>query len=145
MTLISEKTGAKPVQWKKLLLSTIISGVTMWFVAGLWHTILAVNFFKNETNAAHEGIGIIAIAYVILAFFMTYLYQMSYQKKTITGGLVFGGIIGLLWVFPHELAMVGAHGGSISYVIKNAIWHTVEQGIGGVVIALTFTLPKNRE
>ncbi len=47
-------------------------------------------------------------------------------------------VIGLLWVFPHGLAMAGAHGDSISYVFKNAAWHVVEQGVGGIVIGLVY-------
>jgi hypothetical protein len=53
-------------------------------------------------------------------------------------GLRFGVLIGLLWVFPHELAMAGAHGDSISYVLKNAAWHVVAQGVGGIFIGLLY-------
>ena len=62
MNLLTETTSIKPLQWKKLFLSTLLSGVTMWIVAGLWHTIIAIHYYKNETDAEHEGIGIIAIA-----------------------------------------------------------------------------------
>ena len=35
--------------------------------------------------------------------------------------------------------MTGAHGGkSIVYVFKNAVWHMVEQGIGGIFIGLIY-------
>ena len=53
-------------------------------------------------------------------------------------GLVFGALIGILWVFPHELAMVGAHGEPLAYVFKNAAWHAVEQGLGGIVVGLSY-------
>lgn len=145
MNLLSETTSTKPLQWKKMILSTLLSGVTMWVVAGLWHTIIAIHYYKNETDADHEGIGIIAIAYIILAFFMSYLYQTSCKKKTIWEGLFFGGLIGVLWVFPHELAMAGAHSEPIPYVFKNAIWHLFEQSIGGFVVSLVYIFPKKKE
>lgn len=44
--------------------------------------------------------------------------------------------MGITWVFPHELAMAGAHAGtSIPYVFQNSAWHLVEQGLGGLVIS----------
>jgi len=51
-----------------------------------------------------------------------------FTEKPVIEGLKFGALIGLLWVFPHDLAMAGAHGDSLSYVFKNAILHIVEQG-----------------
>ena len=142
MTLESKTTSYNQRNWKKLLLSTLAAGIAMWVLAGFWHTILAVHFYKNETNAEHEGIGVIFLAYLVLGFIMSYLYMNGYKKKdTLIEGFVFGGIIGVLWVFPHELAMAGAHGESISYIIKNAIWHIPEQGFGGIIISLIYKYP----
>ena len=132
----------KQGQWKKLLLSTVAGGIAMWLLAGLWHLILALHFYRNETGAEHEGLGVIVLAYLILGFLMAYLYQRGFKKKcSVIEGFIFGGIIGVLWVFPHELVMAGAHGGSVAYVIKNAIWHIIEQGLGGIVISLIYKYP----
>ena len=123
---------------KKFILSTLASGITMWIVAGIWHNVIMANFY-NKQHAEHEDIALLIIAYLILAMFMSYLYPLFNKlENRALNGLLFGGIIGLLWVFPHELAMAGAHGTSILYVIKNATWHIVEQGIGGIVIAFIF-------
>ena len=123
---------------KKFMLSTLACGITMWVVAGIWHNVIMANFY-NKQHAEHEDIALLIIAYLILAMFMSYLYPLFNKlENRALNGLLFGGIIGLLWVFPHELAMAGAHGTSILYVIKNATWHIVEQGIGGIVIAFIF-------
>ena len=124
---------------KALVLATIAGGVSMWALAGVWHKILAVAFYTSETEAKHEGLGIIFLAYMVLGLIMAYLYPLV-ERGGITAveGLRFGIIIGLLWVFPHGLAMAGAHDESISYVFKNAAWHMVEQGAGGIVIAYVF-------
>lgn len=111
----------------------------MWILAGLWHEIMMANFYSNENHAKHEGIGIIFLAYLVLALFMAYIYPLGYKGGSpVIEGLRFGILIGLLWVFPHELAMADAHGDSITYVIKNGVWHMVEQGVGGIVIGLVY-------
>jgi hypothetical protein len=123
---------------KKFALAILFGGIGMSVVAGLWHNLIMPNLY-TDIDATHEGIGLLFVAYFILAGFMAYLYPLIYDgKKPVADGLRFGVIIGLLWVFPHGLAMAGAHGTSISYEIKNSAWHMVEQGIGGIIIALTY-------
>jgi len=121
---------------KKFMLATIAGGFTMWVIAGIWHNVIMVNFY-NKQHAEHEDIALLIIAYLILAMFMSYLYPLFHKvENRVLNGLLFGSIIGLLWVFPHDLAMAGAHNTSLFYAIKNGAWHMVEQGIGGIVIAL---------
>ncbi len=120
----------------KYFLTTLLSGLSMWIAAGLWHNLLLPAIDKN-VEAHHEGIGILLIAYFILAFLMVYLFEITQKKHHhIYEGLRIGIFIGILWVFPHGLAMAGAHNTSIFYEIKNTIWHIIEQGIGGIVIAV---------
>jgi len=111
----------------------------MWLIAGFYHEFLMAAFYGEEVHASHNGTGIILLGYFILGAIMTYLFPFIYKgEKPAYQGLKFGVVIGLLWVFPHELVMVGAHGESISYVLKNAAWHMVEQGVGGIVIASVY-------
>lgn len=123
----------------KSIVAAIATGFGMWIVAGLWHNLIMPTLY-TDTHATHEGIGIMLIAYLVLAFFMVYLYtQIHYDKNPIKEGFKLGMVIGILWVFPHELVMAGAHEGkSISYVFKNALWHMIEQGIGGMIMGLIF-------
>ncbi|TKJ40490.1 hypothetical protein CEE37_09255 [candidate division LCP-89 bacterium B3_LCP] len=122
---------------RKLILATLAGGFGMWIVAGLWHNLIMPTLYK-DTHASHEGIGIMLVAYIVLAAIMAYIYPLGYKGgKPVLEGLRFGIIIGILWVFPHELAMAGAHEGkSIIYVFRNAGWHIIEQGIGGIIIGL---------
>ena len=119
----------------KILTSTIVGGLSMWILAGLWHNLILPTVNKN-IHAHHEGIGILLIAYFILAFFMTYVYTLINKKnKPVLEGLKIGILIGIIWVFPHGLAMAGTHDTSILYEIKNTIWHIFEQGVGGIIMA----------
>jgi len=123
---------------KKIITSTLASGFGMWVVAGLWHNLVLPNI-NPKIHAEHDGIFIGLIAYILLALVMSYLYPFYAQKKKgVTVGLIFGAIIGFLWVFPHGLAIAGTHHTSIMYEIKNGVYHLVEQGIGGIIIALIY-------
>ena len=124
---------------KKLIQSTLTGGVGMWVLSGLWHNLILANFYMSETEATHEGIGILLVAYLVLSLIMAYIYPLGYKGgRPVIEGLRFGIVIGLLWVFPHDLAMAGAHGESISYVFKNAAWHLFEQGFGGIIVGLVY-------
>jgi hypothetical protein len=124
---------------KKMVQATLAAGFGMWILSGIWHNLILANFYRSETEATHEGIWILLIAYMVLSLIMAYLYPIGYKGgRPIIEGLRFGMVIGLLWVFPHELAMAGAHGDSITYVFKNAAWHVVEQGFGGIIVGLIY-------
>ncbi|MDX2470337.1 MAG: hypothetical protein QNL04_07155 [SAR324 cluster bacterium] len=121
---------------KSFLSATLTSAIAMWLLAGLWHGVIQPQFYEVAAKTEHEGTGIIALAYLILGLLMAYLYpRFTYSGGFVKKGLIFGGLIGVLWVFPHGLAMAGAHGEPLVYVFKNSLWHLVEQAFGGLVIA----------
>ena len=123
----------------KNIFNTIVAvfsgGTAMWILAGLWHN-LVLPFFNKNIEPHHDGIFVMLAAYYILAALMTYLYAQIPEKGIWSGGLKTGAIVGILWVFPHGLAMAGIHQTSIMYEIYNTFWHVVEQGAGGIVIAI---------
>lgn len=114
------------------------AGFGMWVIAGIWHNLVVPTFYADAGRAEHKGIWVLLISYVILATLMTYLYQRggAPARSRVLNGFAFGGLIGFLWVFPHELALAAAHGDSYAYVFRNGAWHVIEQGLGGIVIAL---------
>jgi hypothetical protein len=120
---------------KSMIIATLAGGLGMWVTAGLWHNLI-LPLLNNNIEAHHEGFGLMLIAYFILAILITYIYSLTYKGgKPIIEGIKIGVIIGILWVFPHGLTMAAAHDTSIVYEIKNALWHMIEQGIGGIIIA----------
>jgi hypothetical protein len=120
----------------KLLLSTFVGGLVMWIIAGLWHNLILPSFDSNA-QAHHDGLGIMLVSYFILAFLMACIYALSYKGGSpVIEGLKIGIVIGVLWVFPHGLAMAGAHDTSVIYEVKNTLYHIIEQGIGGIIIAI---------
>ncbi|MBI5353020.1 MAG: hypothetical protein HZB50_10310 [Chloroflexi bacterium] len=120
----------------RLLLSTLVGGFAMWVEGGLWHNLI-LPIFNSNVQAHHDGLVIVLISYFVLAFLMTYIFLFSYQtgESVVIQGLKMGVVIGVLWVFPHGLAMAGTHNTSIVYEIQNTLYHMIEQGIGGIVVA----------
>ncbi len=132
------KSQTIKINWKKLLLATLICGFGMWILAGLWHN-LVLPIFNNNIEPHHDGIGIMLISYFILSFFMSYLFiQLPESNNWRIKGFKLGIIVGILWVFPHGLTMAGAHDTSIIYEVKNMFWHMIEQGFGGIIIGFVY-------
>jgi hypothetical protein len=121
----------------RLLLSTLVGGFAMWVVGGLWHNLL-LPIFNSNVQAHHDGLVIVLISYFVLAFLMAYIFSLTYQegRSVVIEGLKMGVFIGIVWVFPHGLAMAGTHDTSIIYEFQNTLYHIVEQGIGGIIVAL---------
>ena len=127
----------------RLFAAAIVSGLGMWIVAGLYHNLL-LPLVDPDVQAHHEGFDIMLYAYLILGSLMVYLHRTTYQSANrLVGGVVMGMFVGVLWTFPHGLAMAGIHGASIPKEIMNSLWHLFEQGVGGLLVALVIGLKLN--
>lgn len=116
------------------LITVFTTALVMWLVAGLWHNLIMPRLYADR-HANHEGLGLLAAAYLVLAALMLCLYPTNPRRRHHVGqGFVYGAVIGVLWVFPHGLAMAGAHGESLGYLLRNSLWHVLEQGLGGAVL-----------
>jgi uncharacterized membrane-anchored protein len=132
-------------EWKIYLFSTLLTGLGMWITGGLYHNLIlpAIN---DAIHPHHKGLGITLIAYFILALLMTYIYSISNPKvDTVLKGVKLGVIIGILWVLPHGLAMAATHDTSMVYEFKNTLYHSIEQGIGGLIIFYVFNYLKRKK
>jgi len=63
---------------RKLIIATLAGSISMWLLAGLWHEIIMEQFYKTETDATHQGTGIIFLAYVILGLLMAYIFPFGF-------------------------------------------------------------------
>ena len=127
----------------KYLLRSIPSlgcSISMWILAGLWHSLIVPGFYQEAHGADHSGVGIIILAYIFLGLMMYIMYGIWRNSNQfpkdhpLWGNLAFGMLVGVLWTFPNELVRAGAHNSSILYVFLNTAWHLIEQGVGGVVL-----------
>ena len=127
---------------KKLIIAFVAGFAVMFLLAGLWHNVLMVNFYKSYnpgTQGDHKMVPIL-LGYIILALLMAYIYPKGYAGGSPwKEGLKFGIMIGLLWILPYTLVLLGNSSATFSWrMIINTIWHLVEQGGGGVAIALIY-------
>jgi hypothetical protein len=120
---------------KKLALSTIVGSVVMLVLGGLWHGVIMAKMFSPM-----PVLQLVAVAYVILALLMSYAYPIGYKGgSAVKEGLRFGAFFGLVWILPLQLIFYASGQLTINFVITEALWHVVEQGVGGIAIALTYS------
>ena len=128
---------------KKLLMAGLASAVVMFLLGGGWHMALMGDFYTNHsTSVAKDPANIIYIVagYFVLGFIMSYIYPQGYKGGTPwMEGLKFGLIIGIIWVLPHGLILYAVIESSDRTLMGvDTAWHLVEQGIGGIVIAMIY-------
>jgi hypothetical protein len=122
----------------KLSVSSVLTGFVMWVVGGLYHNLI-MPAIDDHLHPHHEGLGVVLIAYIILGLLMSYFYKNHADNKdSLFKGLKIGLIIGILWVFPHGLTMAATHETSYLYQFSNTFYHMIEQGVGGMIIFITY-------
>lgn len=78
------------------------------------------------------------LAYLLLAGFMTFLFSQSFtERPSVAEGFQFGGLFGVIATLPLYLILYAIWDFSLKAAFVDTAWHLVEQGIGGVVLALT--------
>jgi len=131
---------------KKLIIATLAGFFTLFILGYVWHILLMSDFYANHQgrigNVDREEplILYIALGTFVLAFLMSYMYPKGMEGSNhIMDGLKFGAIIGLLWVLPHNIVLYGATTVlSKTAILGDGLWHIVEEGLGGLVIALVY-------
>lgn len=128
---------------KKCLTAWIVGFLAMFILSGVWYMLIMEDFYKTNCYIPARGTPLmlyIALGYLVLALLMAYLYPIGYKEGSpAREGLRFGVLIGILWVLPNSLVLYGAtNSGTRALILVDTIWHIVEQGVGGVVIATIY-------
>ena len=130
---------------KKLLLSTIGAGVVMLGLSVLWHVVLMSDLYVSDISRPEPIMYLIVGSYFGLALVMSYMYPKGIEgTNKIANGFKFGALIGIIWIVPFSVIMYAVTvGSSLKVIAIDGIWHIVEEGIGGVVIAMIYGLPSS--
>ena len=127
---------------KKFSLATVGGFFAMFIPGGLWHMLIMKDFYDKyagDSALAEPNILFIILGVLILSALMAYMYPQGYKGGSpLKEGLRFGVVIGLLWILPINVIMIGVMGTSITLVVVDALWHMVGQGIGGIVIGYIY-------
>ena len=128
---------------KKCIIATIAGFVVMFLLAGLWHMLIMGNFYDSHSYfPARETptMEYIGLGYLILALLMAYIYPKGYSGGSpVKEGAIFGGFMGLLWILPFSIVLHGVFiSGTKTLILVDAIWHIIEEGIGGILIGVIY-------
>jgi len=130
------------MNFKKMMFALVAGFVAMFLLSGLWHMLIMGDFYQanGPSNAfAEPKMQFIIVGYFILAILMAYIYPLGYKSGSpVIEGLKFGLLMGLLWILPESVVLFGVMESSGTLLVVDAIWHLVEQGIGGIVIGLVY-------
>jgi hypothetical protein len=128
-------------------MAAIGSMVVMFLLSYVWHGLLMQSFYMGDTGAvgatwhrAEPMVLYIALAYIVLASIMAYLYPKGVEgDNKLMNGIRFGAFIGVLWILPLQLVFHGIFNGfELKVIAVDTAWHVVEQGIGGIIIAYIY-------
>ncbi len=127
---------------KKFSMAVVGGFFAMFIPGGLWHMLIMHNFYEKyggDSGLAEPNMLFIILGVLILAALMAYIYPLGYKGGSpLKEGLRFGVVIGLLWILPYNVIMIGVMGTAKTLVVVDALWHIFEQGIGGIVIGYVY-------
>lgn len=126
-------------EWR-ILLSAVAGFLVMSALSWLWHDPLMGDYYTSILGPATRQRPVtvaFASGYVILSALMGWVYPRYYRGGMHwMEGAKFGALMGILWVVPFQLVLFGAAQQSFAPIVIDGAWHVVEQGLGGVAIAL---------
>jgi hypothetical protein len=123
---------------QKMLLAIIVGFIIMFVLTGLFHLVIMKEYFISKVGPLND-VQYAMISYGILAILMSYMYPKGYQGGSpVKEGLVFGILMGLTCRVPWEVLELGYGRGDWSFVMTEALWHSVEEGVAGIAIAMVY-------
>ena len=130
---------------KKFVLAWMTAFVVALLVAFGWHLFLLADFYRAQAQAVareEPNYVFVFVGLLILYFLMALVYPIGYKGGSpVKEGFRFGAMIGLIWVLPISVVDHGLHNLPLTLVIVDSAWHVVQEGIGGIVIALVYGKP----
>ena len=127
---------------KKFVLAALAGFAVMFGLSTLWHKVIMVNFYGKHYKSIVENVDIIYVlcGYLVLAYLMSLIYPIGYKGGSpLKEGSRFGVIMGLVMLMPMTIiVLLGT--GIVSHMgaLVDVLWHLIEEGVGGTVIALVY-------
>ena len=127
---------------KKMLYAWVAGAAGMLILGILWHTVIMGGFYDTHLAAVARDVPkmpFVILGYLVLALLMAYMFPLGYKGgSAVSEGLRFGILIGLLWTLPLQLVFHGLLNLGLTGGLVDAGWHVVEQGVGGIIIAMVY-------
>ncbi len=126
----------------KMLYAWLAGAVGMVILGVIWHRFIMGGFYAEQGAAISRdepNMLFVVFAIFVLALLMSYAFPIGYKGGSpVTEGLRFGAFMGLVAFLPFNLILHGVYNATLVGVLVDAAWHVVEQGVGGVIIALVY-------
>lgn len=115
--------------------------VVMMGLSYVWHEIVLSSFYAEvwaSIARAEPNMALVASGYVVAALIMAHMYPFGHGGGAPVGeGLRFGALMGVFMWLPANLVLSGAFMEMTPVQgIVDGLWHAVEGGAGGIVIAM---------
>lgn len=124
-------------------LSGLACYIVIFVLGGAWNALAMPDFYAANAPASarapeEQSLLAIALGYLAITVFMTFLFSQSFKSAPgAAAGFQFGALFGLIATLPLYLILYGVWDISLSYILVDSGWHLAEEGIGGIVLALT--------
>jgi len=116
----------------------------MFSLAGIFSTYIVKEYIANNIlpemlKPSLDMIYIIA-GYMLLSLLMVILYPklVKGENSSVKFDFLFGAFISILWLLPLTLVLHGVYNFPSSSLFIDSSWAILEQGLGGVVIGLSY-------
>lgn len=130
--------------YKKLGVSWIIVSVLMFTLSYLWHGIV-LNDFKRLYIQKDVYLMLMAIVYLVLGATVVGLNTILNSKKNeILKAGALGASLGIfIYLVTFVLGVSFDTSKQITHIIVDVVWQVTEQGTGGIVCGIIFSVFKN--
>jgi hypothetical protein len=93
---------------------------------------------SNARVPEAQSLAMLALAYLLLAALMAFLFSQSFTSSPGAGaGFQFGALFGLIATLPLYLILFAVWDVSMAHILVDSGWHLIEEGLGGIVLART--------
>lgn len=129
---------------KDFMKAWILAFTVMFLLSGLFNGIIISSFIENNisSNLIRESpnMFLIGLGYAVLSSIMAFFYPRFIKPRNSTwmSGLTFGMIMGVVWLLPYSLVLHGVYTFPPMALLIDPFWALIEQGVGGISIALIY-------
>ena len=124
---------------KRLVPTWFAATITTFALGSVWHLLVMGDFYAVHSAAvarAEPDLVFIILGHVVLGLLMAIAYPIGFKGGSpVSEGFRFGALIGLIWILPWSLIIVGIWTVPFTMVAVDATWHVLEEGIAGIAVA----------
>ena len=126
----------------RIVLSILAAAAAMFSLAGLLTGVLAKGFIASYVDPAMlrqpPDLAVTFVGYLLLASLMAWTYRrfVPVAAQPFTSGLKLGLFFAVAWLMPYSVVLFSVYAFPYQALAVDLPWALVEQGAGGVVMAL---------